>query len=97
MHSIMGEYEKISSQAVNVQKSGIFFSGNVPKDLKSNISNILGVHAPLNSGKYLGLPFLISINKRPIFAFLRERCGKGSKGVNLNYSVTPQTRHPKWV
>ena len=80
MHSIIGEYEKISGQTVNVQKSGIFFNGNVLEDLRSNISNILGVHAPLNTGRYLGLPSLIGRNKRAIFAFLRERMWKRIQG-----------------
>ena len=80
MHSILGEYEKISGQAVNVQKSGIFFSGNVPEALKSNISNKLGVHAPLNTRGYLGLPSLIGRNKRVIFAFLWEMMWKMIKG-----------------
>ena len=80
MHSILSEYEKISCQVVNVQKSGIFFSSNVSEDLKSNISNILGVHAPLNTGRYLGLPSLIGRNQKVIFAFLRERMLKRIQG-----------------
>ena len=45
MQSILGEYEKISGKVVNFQKSGIFFSGNVPEALRSSISNKLGVYA----------------------------------------------------
>ena len=67
MHSIMGEYENILGQAVNVQKLGIFFSGNVPEDLKSNISNILGVHAPLNTGRYLDFTNIFSIYTSVVF------------------------------
>ena len=56
MHSVMGEYEKISCQAVNVQKPGIFFSGYVSKDLKSNISRCA---RSFKYGKILGttLPY----------------------------------------
>ena len=90
MHSILDEYEKILGQVVYVQKSGIFFSGNVPKALKSNISNKLGVHAPLNTGKYLGLPSLIGRNKGLDLPSYEKGCGKGSKDGNLNYSH-------KWV
>ena len=77
MQSIIGEYEKILGRAVNFQKSGIFFSGNVPKALKLSILNKLGVYSPLNTGIYLGLPSLVGKNKRAIFAFLRKGCRKG--------------------
>ena len=35
-------YERISGQAVNLQKSGILFSNNVSESLRMSISNILG-------------------------------------------------------
>ena len=35
--------ERISGQAVNLQKSEIFFSNNVSESLRLSISNILGV------------------------------------------------------
>ena len=73
MQSILGEYEKISGQAVNFQKSGIFFSNNVSDTLKRNISVCLRVYTPLNTGRYLGLPSLIGRSKRAIFVYLRER------------------------
>ena len=71
VQSILGEYEKMSSQAVNFQKSRIFFNSNVLESLRMTISNILGVSA--NTRCYLGLPSLVSRNKRAIFAFLREK------------------------
>ena len=65
--SILELYERISKQAINLQKSGIFFSNNVSDSLRMNIYTRLGVLAPLNTGRYLGLPSLIGRDKRSIF------------------------------
>ena len=73
MQNTLETYERISVQAVNLQKSGIFFSNNVHESLRLHISNRLAIFAPLNTRRYLGLPFLIDRNKRVIFAFLQER------------------------
>lgn len=52
------QYELDSGQAVNFQKSGIFFSSNVKIECRQHLSNILEVHSPLNHGRYLGLALL---------------------------------------
>ena len=70
VQSILELYKRISGQVVNLQKSRIFFSNNVSDSLRMNISTILGVSAPLNTGRYPGLPSVIGKNKRSIFAFL---------------------------
>ena len=73
MQSIIQKFENLSGKAVNFQKSGIFFSNNVLDSLRRFISNCLGVSAPLNTGKYMGLSSLIGRNKKAIFEYLRER------------------------
>ena len=73
MKGILQTYEKASGQAVNLAKSGIFFSLNVSMADRSRFIDLLGVHSPLNMGKYLGLPSLIGRNKRITFRHLRER------------------------
>ncbi|CBI18702.3 unnamed protein product, partial [Vitis vinifera] len=67
MHTIFAKYESNSGQAINFQKSGIFFSRNVSSLDRDFISNILGVSTPLNTGRYLGLPSLIGKSKRAVF------------------------------
>ena len=53
MHSLLAQYETESGQAINCQKSGIFFSKNVLPTVQGSISLILGVSNPLNTGHYL--------------------------------------------
>lgn len=59
LKAILDSYESSSGQAINYSKSGIFFSHNVVEEDRRLLSNILGVHSPLNTGRYLGLPSLV--------------------------------------
>lgn len=49
----------MSGQAINFQKSGIFFSANMHTDKQDEIKNLLGVQNDLSEGQYMGLPSLI--------------------------------------
>nr|DAD30368.1 TPA_asm: hypothetical protein HUJ06_009219 [Nelumbo nucifera] len=59
MKNILKVYEEASRQTTNFQKSGVFFSSNVPQDVKARVTSVLGVVNPINTGRYLGLPSLI--------------------------------------
>lgn len=50
---LLNEYELFSGQAVNLQKSVIFFSSNVRRDKQTDIKAILQVHSDLGHIKYL--------------------------------------------
>lgn len=63
LKNILQIYERASGQAINFEKSGVFFSSNVNGDLRLELSGILGVSRPLNTGRYLGLPSLIGRQK----------------------------------
>ena len=63
----------IFGQAINFQKSGIFFNPNVDVSVKNSISEVLGVVTPIDTGRYLGLPSLICKSKRVIFGFLKDK------------------------
>ncbi|XP_037496639.1 uncharacterized protein LOC119371133 [Jatropha curcas] len=73
---ILATYESASGQSINFQKSGITFSLNTSMTVKADISHILGVFNPFEGGSYLGLPSLISRNKRQVLGFLKERMWK---------------------
>ena len=80
MHTIFVKYESDSEQAINFQKSGIFFSRNASSLDRDFISNILGVSTPLNTRRYLGLLSLIGKSKRAVFGFLRDRLWRHLQG-----------------
>ena len=56
-------YEMISGQAVNFQKSSIFFRPNVDSSVKNTILTVLGVSSSIDTGRYIGLPSLIGESK----------------------------------
>ncbi|CAN0837140.1 Putative ribonuclease H protein At1g65750, partial [Linum grandiflorum] len=58
------------------QKSGILFSRNTHTMLGEGIAAILGIHNPLDTGRYLGLPSCVGRNKRSIFLHLKDRIWK---------------------
>ncbi|XP_074362175.1 putative mitochondrial protein AtMg00310 [Apium graveolens] len=71
--SILQRYELQSGQAINLPKSGIYFSSNVRLDKQEELKNIVGVYNDLSSGKYLGLPSLIGRSKKMVFNYLKDR------------------------
>lgn len=73
LKQVLEDYEAASEQAINFEKSGLFFSRNIDEDRRQVIRNILGVFQPLNTGRYLGLPSLIGREKRAIFNYIKDR------------------------
>ena len=78
--TVLSDYGMLSGQAINFQKSGIFFSPNVVASVKNFISSVLGVSTPIDTGRYLGLPSFIGKSKRVIFGFLKDRSWKRLQG-----------------
>lgn len=70
---ILNQYEFFSGQAVNYQKSAIFFSSNIRTDKHAEIKNILQVHTDIGNSKYLGLPSLIGKSKKSVFSYLKDK------------------------
>jgi hypothetical protein len=73
LKEILKEYEEGSGQAINFQKSEIFFSSNTNEETRRSIKSIFHVSESLGTGKYLGLPSLIGRNKKAIFGYLRDQ------------------------
>lgn len=57
--SLLDSYKSFSGQAINYQKSGIFFSTNVRRVKQLEIMNVLAVNKDLRESNYLGLPSLV--------------------------------------
>lgn len=73
MQSILATYEAASGQSISLPKSEIFYSRRVSDNLKNSITNIMGVHAVLGTGKYLGLPSMIGRNRTAVFSYVKDR------------------------
>jgi hypothetical protein len=67
------KYEDASGQAINMQKSEIFFSKNTSEAMKEKMHNIFQVTESMGSSKYLGLPSIVGRKKKAIFNYIRDR------------------------
>ena len=73
LNDILRFYADYSGQAVNREKSSIFFSGNSGHDLREALKVTLGIPVEAFSERYLGLPTAIGRITRGTFNHLGER------------------------
>lgn len=76
----MNDYEALSGQSVNFQKSAILFSSNVRQADRDVLTGILGVQSELDRGKYLGLPSFVGRSKKQVFGFVKDKICKRLQG-----------------
>ena len=76
-NNILSLYEKASGQAMNFNKSRIFYNSDVHERKKLDLSISLGVSQALDTSSYLGLPTLIRTNKKYVFSYVQS--GKTTK------------------
>ncbi|XP_074352566.1 uncharacterized protein LOC141691705 [Apium graveolens] len=87
MKSILDRYERLSEQAVNFNKSSIYFNPNTLSADREEICQSLQVQEVNEPGKYLGLSMKISRKKISVFQFLIDKVkqklqGWGTKSVS---------------
>ncbi|CAL1407884.1 unnamed protein product [Linum trigynum] len=70
---VLNEYEELSGQRVNLEKSAVCFSTNISLPDQEFLAAILGVGAVGVQDKYLGLPTLIARSKTTTFCYLEEK------------------------
>ncbi|KAA3477768.1 reverse transcriptase [Gossypium australe] len=68
VRDVIHEYETVSGQRVNYDKSIIYFGANVNVNVKEDITSLLGVRVALSPEKYLGLPMMVRRRKTWAFA-----------------------------
>lgn len=71
--AILHQYCFASGQAINLNKSGIYFSKGYPESLKRNMAYELRVPIIDKTGKYLGIPSDWGGSKKEMFAWILAR------------------------
>ena len=71
--SILGQYEAASGQAINCQKTSLFFSKNTNPEIRRLIQQQMGARVMTNSDKYLGLPMTCGKSRVNTFKELEEK------------------------
>jgi len=72
MHCL-SQYEHISGQKINVEKSSVTFGNKIEAETKDWIMHRSGIVVEGGTGKYLGLPECFSGSKQVLFGFLKKR------------------------
>lgn len=67
-------------QKINIDKSDISFSRNVPPTRSNELAMLFAVKDVESQGKYLGLPSLICWSKSQVFQFVKDRVWKKLEG-----------------
>ncbi|KAL3527919.1 hypothetical protein ACH5RR_012575 [Cinchona calisaya] len=71
IHAILQKYETCSGQAVNLDKSSIYFSKNTSLFVRAQICQVMEEVAHKESSKYLGMPMSIGKTKKQVFSFVK--------------------------
>lgn len=80
LQSVLRDYELASGQKINLSKSEMVFSKNVPPALCDSLAHSLGVVIVAKHEKYLGLPTFVGRKKIETFGYIKERLSKKLEG-----------------
>lgn len=73
LKSIFTDYESASGQKINLDKSSVSFSRNVPLDIQDSLALLLNVARVDKHELYLGMPMDISHSKVEAFSSIKEK------------------------
>ena len=102
---ILKEYETVSGQQINFQKSSIQFGHKIEESCRQELRDILGIQNIGGMGSYLGLPESLGGSKVQVFGFVQETLNnrvngwtfrfftKGRKEVIIKSVVTALPNH----
>lgn len=68
---LINAYCSASGQKVNLQKSSVFFGGNVPVVLADELTDIMGMDKVEDPGLYLGVPVIWGRSKKIGLAYVK--------------------------
>ena len=105
IHKLVKDYEAVSGQLINFDKSSLQFGHKVPDSQRVDIQNKLGIKKLGGMRNYLGIPESLGGSKTQVFGFLNERVNnkvnswtvrlltKGGKEVMINSVVSAMPNH----
>ena len=70
---VLGVYERVSGQVINIEKSSILFSPNTTRTLREQMKATLSISQEKWGERYLGLPVSIGISKKKTFAYIKQK------------------------
>lgn len=73
MRNILDRYETISGQAINMNKSSLYFSPNTMESTRREVCECLSVREVQEPGRNLGMPMTIGRMRTSVFHFLTDR------------------------
>ncbi|XP_024015914.1 uncharacterized protein LOC112089169 [Eutrema salsugineum] len=73
LSNILQQYELVSGQKINVEKSSITFSAKTSSETKERVKAKLGISKEGGQGKYLGLPEYFGRRKKDMFTLIVDR------------------------
>ncbi|XP_056842907.1 uncharacterized protein LOC130495523 [Raphanus sativus] len=82
---ILKEYEKVSGQQINFEKSSIQFSHKIDEDTRQELRDILGIQNRGGMGTYLGIPESLGGSKVHVFGFVQERLNNRVNGWTFKF------------
>ena len=85
--NILAQYEQALGQAINWQKTTLFFSRNTQLEVKNEIRDMLGAQILSDCEKYLGLPMVGGKSKVGTFREIHERIANKVMGVEGEVSL----------
>ncbi|XP_048129004.1 uncharacterized protein LOC125312956 [Rhodamnia argentea] len=80
LNQILNQYCYASGQAINLNKSGIYFSSGCPQSLRNTLAAELRVPELKKTGQYLGLPSDWGQTKRQLFSWILARVHRKLEG-----------------
>jgi mannosylglycoprotein endo-beta-mannosidase len=89
IREVLDEFCLHSGQKVNLNKSKVFFSKNITRNLAESLSDILDIEETKDLGFYLGAPMLHQRISKQSFSFLIEKMKKklaGWKASSLSFA-----------
>lgn len=64
---VLKDYEDVSGQKLNKEKTSLFFSKNTKRENKDEIKNLFGAQVIQQHEKYIGLPPMVGREKKKAF------------------------------